>query len=160
MHAFNAPLELIGVNPFVQLPAEVLATIFARAGRSNGPIRVCGEVNGRPYRQTLVRYAGLWRLYINLSMLDQSPRRIGEMVAVTIDFDPVGPPLPICPALLQALAETPEAKQVFERLAPSRQLEIVRYLAQLKAEATLTRNIDRAIGFLLGKNRFVGRDRP
>jgi hypothetical protein len=160
MPDFTASLELIGVNPFVQVPAEILAGICTQAGRSKGPIRVCGEVNGRPYRQTLVRYAGLWRLYINLAMLDQSPRRIGEELFVTIDFDPVAPILPTCPALAQALAETPEAREVFEGLPPSRQLEIVRYLARLKAEATLARNVDRAIGFLLGKNRFVGRDRP
>lgn len=160
MHAFTAPLELIGVNPFVQVPTEVLADICTRVGRSKRPIRVCGEVNGRPYRQTLVRYAGLWRLYINLTMLDHSPRRIGEVLAISIDVDLAEPLMPTCPALEQALAETPEAQRVFEALPPSRQLEIVRYLARLKAEATLARNIDRAIGFLLGKNRFVGRDRP
>ena len=160
MYSFTAPLELIGVNPFVQLPVEVLAAIRAQTGRSEGPIRVRGVVNDRPYQQTLVRYAGLWRLYINLAMLSHSPQRIGEEVAVSIEFDPVGPPAPICPALMQALAETPEAQQVFENLSPSRRLEIMRYLARLKTEASLGRNIDRAIGFLLGKNRFVGRGRP
>jgi hypothetical protein len=160
MHTFSASLELIGVNPFVQLPAEVLATIFVRAGRSKGPIRVCGEVNGRPYRQTLVRYAGLWRLYINLTILAHSPQRIGEVLTISVDFDPVVPLVPTCPALAQALAETPEAQHVFQHLPSSRQLEIVRYLVRLKSEASLTRNVDRAIGFLLGKNRFVGRDQP
>ncbi|MVN76783.1 hypothetical protein GO988_10660 [Hymenobacter sp. HMF4947] len=160
MYTFTAPLALIGVNPFVPLPPEVLAGICLRAGKAKGPIRVCGEVNGRPYQQTLVRYVGVWRLYINLAMLDHSPRRIGEVLTITIDFDPAKPLLPTCSALEEALAETPEARRVFEGLPPSRQLEIVRYLARLKAEASLTRNIDRAVGFLLGKNRFVGRDRP
>jgi hypothetical protein len=39
-------------------------------------------------------------------------------------------------------------------------LEIVRYLANLKTEKALDTNIDKAINFLLGKERFVGRDKP
>lgn len=53
-----------------------------------------------------------------------------------------------------------EAKKVFDSLSPSRQNEIVRYLARLKNEAVLEKNINRAINFLLGKERFVGRAKP
>ncbi|MBR7720193.1 YdeI/OmpD-associated family protein [Hymenobacter properus] len=160
MHTFTATLEIIGVNPFVQVPAEVLADVFARAGRIKGPIRVHGTVNGQPYQQTLVRYAGLWRLYINLLMLPNSPRRIGEVLAIGIDYNPAPAPVLACPAFEKALAETPEAREVFDRLPPSRQHELVRYLVRLKSEETLARNLERAVGFLLGRNRFVGRDRP
>jgi len=160
MHTFTATLEIIGVNPFVQVPDEVLADVFAQAGRSKGPIRVHGTVNGQPYQQTLVRYAGLWRLYINLLMLSNSPRRIGEVLAIGLDYNAVAAPVLTCAAFEKTLAETPEAREVFERLSPSRQHEIVRYLARLKGEETLARNLERAVGFLLGKNRFVGRDRP
>jgi hypothetical protein len=150
MHTFTAALEIIGVNPFVQVPEEILADIFVQAG----------TVNGLPYQQTLVRYAGLWRLYINLLMLVNSPRRIGEVLAVTIDYNPAPAPVLACPAFEKTLAETPEAQEVFGRLSPSRQHELVRYLARLKGEETLVRNLERAVGFLLGKNRFVGRDYP
>ncbi|UOQ98532.1 YdeI/OmpD-associated family protein [Hymenobacter sp. 5317J-9] len=160
MHTFTAPLEIIGVNPFVQVPEAILADIFAQAGRSKGPIRVLGTVNGRPYQQTLVRYAGLWRLYINLLMLANSPRRIGEVLAIAIDYNPEAAPVLSCPAFEQALAETPAARAVFAGLSPSRQHEIVRYLLSLKTDESLERNLGLAIGFLLGKNRFVGRDRP
>jgi len=160
MHTFTATLELIGVNPFVRVPAEVLAEVFMQAGRSKGPIRVRGAVNEQPYEQTLVRYAGEWRLYINLTMLANSPRRIGEVLTITLEYNPVAPPVLSCPAFEQVLSETPAARKVFERLPPSRQLELVRYLARLKTEESLARNLERAIGFLLGKNRFVGRDRP
>ncbi|MBF9223961.1 YdeI/OmpD-associated family protein [Hymenobacter ruricola] len=160
MHTFTATLELIGVNPFVQVPDAVLADVFAQAGRSKGPIRVHGTVHGRPYQQTLVRYAGLWRLYINLLMLPNSPRRIGEVLDIALDYNPVAAPVLSCPAFEQALAETPEAREVFARLAPSWQHEVVRYLLSLKTAESLERNLGLAIGFLLGKNRFVGRDRP
>ena len=160
MYVFSAPLELIGVNPFVQLPTDVLAAIQQQAGRHKGPIRVQGTLNGQPYHQTLVRYAGFWRLYVNLAMLANSPRRIGEVLAVIVAYDPTAAPVWKCIALDAALAETPAARLVFEGLAPSRRVEIVRYLARLKAPETLHRNVGRAIGFLLGRNRFVGRDRP
>jgi hypothetical protein len=160
MHTFSATLELIGVNPFVRVPDDVLNDVFSKAGRSKGPIRVYGSINGHPYEQTLVRYAGQWRLYINLTMLTNSPRRIGEVLAVTLDYNPVSPPALTCLAFEQALAEAPEAKRVFDRLSPSRQNEIVRYLVRLKSEESLARNVERAIGFLLSKNRFVGRDMP
>lgn len=160
MYSFVAALELIGINPFVQVPAEILAALHAQVGRDKGPIRVRGTLNGQPYQQTLVRYAGLWRLYINLLMLPRSPQRIGELLAITIAYEAAGPVAPKCPAFEKTLAETPEAQRVFERLPPSRQLEIVRYLARLKTKASLAGNLDRAIGFLLGRNRFIGRDRP
>ncbi|WP_241003780.1 hypothetical protein [Lactococcus taiwanensis] len=45
-------------------------------------------------------------------------------------------------------------------MTPSKQLEINRYIAKLKSQEAIERNVARAIGFLLGKNRFVGRDKP
>jgi uncharacterized protein YdeI (YjbR/CyaY-like superfamily) len=58
------------------------------------------------------------------------------------------------------LRKSKEAKTVFDKLPPSRRKEIVRYLANLKTEEVLKKNIQRAINFLLGKGRFVGRAKP
>ncbi|WP_046246420.1 YdeI/OmpD-associated family protein [Hymenobacter terrenus] len=160
MDTFTAVLELIGINPFVQVPDDILANVFVQAGRSKGPIRVHGTVNDQPYQQTLVRYAGKWRLYINLMMLTNSPRRIGEVLTITLGYNAAAPPVLTCPAFEKALAETPEARQVFDRLSPSRQHELLRHLINLKTEDGLARNLERAIGFLLGKNRFLGRNAP
>jgi len=117
-------------------------------------------VNGKPYTQTLVRFQGTWRLYINLKMLKNSPKRVGEMIQVTIEYDPVERDIPIPARFLAALEDSPIARRMFESLTPSRQKEIVRYLANLKSEEAVSRNVDKAIGFLAGKNRFVGRDKP
>ncbi|HMX41928.1 MAG TPA: YdeI/OmpD-associated family protein [Saprospiraceae bacterium] len=157
---FEAPLDIIGINPFVTLPDEVLRHLSGQAGRDRGPIPVCGSVNGLPYRQTLVRYAGQWRLYINMGMLKDSPRRIGEVLRISVGYDPDLRVLMPPPAFMQALSAEPEAQAVFEGLPPSRQQEIVRYLCRLKSQESLRRNIERAIRFLLRQERFVGRDRP
>jgi hypothetical protein len=75
MEKFNAEIKIIGVNPFIFVPAKVLRAIFKQAGRS-------------------------------------------------------------------------------------RQQEIVRYISFLKTEESIDRNILRAIDFLTGKGRFVGRGKP
>jgi uncharacterized protein YdeI (YjbR/CyaY-like superfamily) len=56
-----------------------------------------------------------------------------------------------------ALNSNPQAKERFEGLSPSLQKEIVRYISHLKTEASIDRNVDRAINFLLAKETFVGR---
>ncbi len=159
-HCFSATIDIIGINPFVFLPDPVLQDIFAQAGKEKGPIPVKGKVNGKPYQQTLVKYSGEWRLYINMKMLKNSPRRIGELIELSIQFDPesraINPPA----SFVKALKENKEAKDVFDDLTASRKSEIARYLARLKTEAALEKNIKRAINFLLGKESFVGRDKP
>ncbi len=160
MKKFRAELEIIGINPFVFVPEEILAEIFLHAGKSKGPVPVCGIINGEEYIQTLVKYSGSWRLYINTTILPDSPRRIGEVIDVAIAFDPRDRTLPPHPELVKALEDNEEAKKVFDGLSPSFQKEIVRYISYLKSEKSIADNVERAIGFLLGKNRFIGRDRP
>lgn len=157
---FKAKLELIGINPFVFVPDAILQQLFSDSGRNKGPIPICGTVNGKIYVQTLVKYQGSWRLYINTSMLTNSPKRIGELLEITVETDQSDRSIPLHPKLIQALQDNPDAKNVFDSLPPSRQKEIVRYLSFLKTEASVGRNVEKTIGFLLGKNRFVGRDKP
>ncbi len=157
---FTAELRIIDGNPFVSLPTAVLQDVFHHAGRSTGPIPVRGTVNGKPYQQTLVKFRGAWRLYVNLNMLDDSPRRIGEVIDVTVGFDPSDRGIEPHPKLLAMLDTNPAAKKVFDDMAPSRRHEIVRYIDNLKNEESVDRNVRRARDFLLGKGRFVGRDRP
>jgi uncharacterized protein YdeI (YjbR/CyaY-like superfamily) len=107
-----------------------------------------------------VKYSGHWRLYINTTMLKNSPKRIGEKIDVAIEFNPEPRSVKVPEGFVSALNKNKNAKIVFESLPPSRSLEIVRYLANLKTEESLERNIRRAINFLEGKERFVGRDKP
>lgn len=160
MHRFTATLHVIVGNPFVFVPDEVLAHVFLQANKSKGSIPVMGTINGKPYQQTLVRYSGDWRLYINMTMLNNSPQRIGEEIEVEVAFDPSDRTIAPHPKWRKALEENAAARQVFESLSPSRQKEIVRYIANLKSEEKVEHNVARAINFLLGKERFVGRDHP
>ncbi|WP_240040749.1 YdeI/OmpD-associated family protein [Pseudocnuella soli] len=133
--------------------------IFQQAGTDKGPIPIRGTVNDGSYQQTLVKYEGSWRLYINTIMLKNSPKRIGETVVISIEYDPTDRSLVPHPKLVAALAKNAEAKYVFDALPPSLQKEIVRYISRLKTEATIDKNVAKAIDFLLGRGRFIGRER-
>lgn len=160
MDAFKAELEIIVGNPYVFLPRDVLENIFSQACKKKGPIPVRGKVNGQEFQQTLVKYSGKWRLYINMKMLKDSPRRIGEVIDIDVEFDPSDRTIKMHPKLTKALAENDNARAVFKGLSPSRQSEIMRYINMLKTEESRDRNVNKAINFLLGKERFVGRDKP
>jgi len=144
----------------VALPQALLDSLFEQAGRSKGPIPVHGTINGEPYQQTLMKFRGAWRLYVNMQMLSDSPRRIGEAVDISVSFDPSDRSIEPHPELVAMLGAHPAAKKVFDELAPSRQKEIVRYIDGLKSAESVTLNVERARLFLLGDGRFVGRDRP
>lgn len=157
IHTFNAKIEIIGINPFVAVPEDILFAIFEQAGRNKSPIPIKGTVNNQAYRQTLVKYQGAWRLYINASILENSPKRIGEAIDIAITFDPEDRTIATHPKLLKALSNNPEAKAVFDRIIPSLRNEIVRYISHLKTEESIDKNVEKAVDFLLGKGSFIGR---
>ena len=85
---------------------------------------------------------------------------VGELVVIEIAFDPEKRVVSMHPKFRRALNENPEAKKVFETLSPSRKQEIHKYFSFLKTEESVDRNIDRSVQFLLGRERFMGRDTP
>lgn len=160
LHKFKAEIHIIGVNPFVFVPHEVLKDIFKQSNKVKGAIPIRGTINGSPYKQTLVRFKGDWRLYINLKMLKNSPKRIGETIELSVEFDPEKRIIEPHPTFVKALKENKVAETIFDGLRPSLKLEIVRYISSLKTEKSVDKNVPKAINFLLGKVRFVGRDKP
>lgn len=160
MDKFKGTLEIIVGNPYVLIPSELLNNIFQQANKNKGTIPVKGTINGKGYQQTLLKYSGDWRLYINMKMLKNSPRRIGEVIDVEIEYDPSDRTIDPHPKFIYALSENEDAREVFEKLSPSKQKEIIRYISNLKTEKSIDKNVNRAVNFLRGKERFVGRDKP
>jgi hypothetical protein len=157
MQRFNAVIEIIGINPFVHLPERILKAIFKQAGREKGYIPVSGSIKDIPYKQTLVKYSGAWRLYINNSMLKNSPKRIGEKISVTVEYDSVTREIKPHPSFVKALNKNKAAKKAFKELSPSRQKEIVRYISNLKMAESVIKNVNKAILHLSGEEKFAGR---
>ncbi|MBT2619146.1 YdeI/OmpD-associated family protein [Chryseobacterium sp. ISL-6] len=154
---FTAQLEIIGINPFIFVPEEVLKIIFEASERNKSPIPVKGTVNGVEYKQNLMKYLGEWRLYINLIMLKNSPKRIGEMLEVSIEYDSSDRSISIHPKLDQAIKEDPVTLRNFENLIPSRRLELIKYINNLKTEESIQRNIEKIIRHLKGETDFFGK---
>ncbi len=157
---FSAEIEIIGINPFVYLPENVLKSIFFQANKEKGKIPVKIKIDGHEFHQTLIKYSGHWRLYLNTPMRKSANKDVGDKADFEIYFDPEERVIPLHPKFINALKENIEAKKIFDNLRPYLQLEIVRYLSFLKTEESLERNVIKAINFLLGKQRFIGRDKP
>jgi len=159
MKTFSAKILIIGVNPYVLLPPGLLKYIFEKAGKNKGAIPVKLKIGGENFIQNLVKYSGKWRLYLNGPMRKAAGKEVGDMIDIKIDYDPKERTTPMHPKLQKAFKENKEAKTTFDKLSPSRQKEILRYINFLKSEETVDKNIKRAIGYLTGKQNFVGREK-
>jgi len=157
MKSFSAKIQIIGVNPYVLLPQDLLKYIFEKAGKDKGAIPVKLKIGGENFIQNLVKYSGKWRLYLNGPMRKAVGKDVGDTIEIKIDFDPKERTTPVHPKLKKAFKEYKEAKVAFDKLSPSRQKEILRYINNLKSEETIDKNIQRAITHLTGKGSFVGR---
>lgn len=151
MKSFSSKIKIINGNSYVTPPKNVLAAIFKQAGKDTGAIPVRGTFNGVPFQQTLVRYAGDWRLYTNLVMLKAAGGLwVGDVGHFRIEFNPKPPTYPMPRKLALALSKSPKAKAAFLKLTPGRQKEIKRYLGFMKTDAAFRRNIKIVIQHLRG----------
>ena len=151
MKSFSAKISKIGINPYVGVPKDVLDSLFKQAGKIKGPIPICGTLNGKGFTQTLVKYQGDWRLYINGVMRTAAGINVGDRAHVKLEFDPERRIERMHPKLVHALARNKVAKTAFEKPVPSRRKEILRYLNAMKTESSLERNIEKIIQYLSGE---------
>ena len=158
--AFTTKINIINGNPYVDVPSHILSYIFKVAEQNKGPIPVRGTIKGAEYTQTLVRYSGDWRLYINGIMLKAAGitypsgsirEVVGKQVDMTVEYDLRPRGLAIHPMLFQELSKDRTAKKAYDELAPYRKHEINRYLEFLKTNESIERNIKRILQHLRGE---------
>ena len=148
---FSARIEKLGINPVVDPPSEVLKSLFKSAGKDKGPIPVRGKIANAEFTQTLVKFQGGWRLYINGAMLRASGSKVGDEIEVEIEFDPVPREVPMPVRLRDALKFDKKAKIAFAELSPSRQKEIFKYINSLRTEESIARNVEKILQQLKGR---------
>lgn len=151
MHTFSAKVGKIDINPYVEVPDRILVKLQQEAGKEKGPIPVKATLEGKPFLVNVVRYRGIWRLYLNTPIRQAANVDVGDQVTVGLEFDNAPRTVPAPRKFMLALSKNKQAKVAFEKLAPSRQKEILRYLNSLKQPETLERNIEKVIQFLTGK---------
>jgi hypothetical protein len=157
---FRAKIEIRGINPFVLVSVARAARLKA-GWRKPLPVRL--QVDGGPaWRTNLMPLGdGGFYLYLHGEIRGASASGVGDVIAVTLDFDdaykggPVEPP----PAwFAQALEENPTANAAWDALPPSRRKEILRYFTQLKTPQAKARHLQRSMEILLGEpGRFMAR---
>jgi Domain of unknown function (DUF1905)/Bacteriocin-protection, YdeI or OmpD-Associated len=147
--SFTAKIYIIGVNPYVLLPKDILLGIFKEANKDKGPIPVKGTINGHKFIQTLVKYSGKWRLYLNTPMRKATKLSVGDIATFQLEFDSEERKIPMHPKLSEAFSKYNNAKTCFDTLPPYRQKEIVRYMSFLKSEESVERNIEKVIEMLV-----------
>jgi hypothetical protein len=164
---FSEKIFILGVNPYVRPPDSVLAAIFVQAGRDTSPIPICGTINGAAFRQSLVRYQGDWRLYVNVVMAKVAKlpfsksvtEIVGQRAEFSISFDPSPREYVLSPLLQRALDAHPRARHNWEHLTPGRQKEILKYFSSLKSDEARERNLTKILKMLGGEvGRFMGRE--
>jgi len=156
MQKFTATVTIINGNPYVRPPDDVLTAIFKQAGKDKSPITVRGKLNGAEFQQSLVRYQGDWRLYINIFMAKAAKMEfrksvteiVGSEVEIELEFDTKPRIYPMISQFEKALEKDKKAKAAYEKLTSGRQKEILRYLDFLKSEESIQRNIIRLLQHL------------
>lgn len=158
---FTAEMLIRDGNPYVPVSAAQAARL--RPGRRAIPVLV--TVNGKPdppWRINLMPAGdGRFYLYLHGVVRKASDTAVGDRVRLTVAFDQAyrnGPMHAMPPWFKAALAKDKVAKANWDRLTPSRQKEVVRYLAWLKTDEARQRNLDKVLRVLGGKpGRFMAR---
>jgi hypothetical protein len=159
---FIQRIKIRDINPYLRVSARHAIALKPDWKR---PMPVLVTINGRPAPPARVNLMpagdGTFYLYLNGPIRTASATAVGDRVTASVSFDARyrgGPTHAMPRALRRALGVRPKAKQAWSALTPSRQKEILRYLAGLKSEAARERNVAKVVA-MLGKpgGTFLGR---
>ena len=90
---FSATVWKIDINPYVKGPDRIVRKLHEEAKKETGPIPVMGKLQGKAFSARVVRFRGMWRLYLKGSA---AAFRVGTMTLWQIQFTkgaPAGLPL-------------------------------------------------------------------
>jgi len=159
---FTQRIAIRDINPYLRVSASHAIALKPAWKR---PMPVLVTINGQPSPPARVNLMpagdGTFYLYLNGPIRTASATAVGDRVTAAISFDASyrgGPTHPMPASLRRALALRSKAKKAWTALTPSRQKEILRYLAGLKSEAARERNVAKVVA-MLGKpdGTFLGR---
>jgi|SRR5579871_1290244 len=159
---FRAKIGINGINPYVPVSAA-RAKRLKPDWRKPMPVRV--RVDGKPTTPWCINLMpagdGAFYLYLHETVRRASGTAVGDTVAVELAFDENyrAGPADLPDWFARALARNTAARRGFAALIPSRQKEIVRYLANLKSAEAQQRNLAKTLHMLGGgSGRFMARD--
>ncbi|HSW80563.1 MAG TPA: YdeI/OmpD-associated family protein [Candidatus Saccharimonadales bacterium] len=160
---FQAKMQIRGINPYV-LVTKSFAKKLKAGWRKPMPVLV--NVNGKPDEPWHINMMpvgnGDFYLYLHGDVRKVSDTKVGDEVTIELEFNDNyknGPQHEMPSKLVLALKKNPIAQANWDALPPSRQKEILRYLANLKSTEAVNRNIDKVTYALSAESdHFMGRD--
>ncbi len=142
MMEFQATIYKVGINPCIDIPLTVSATLQQKPGY----IPIIGTINGYAITANLVPVKNsMYRLYMNLPMRKGANADVADTVTVTLSYDSSHQKIPMPKLLNAALKENPMAEKVWVSLPPSRKKEIKRYINSLKTVESVRKNVNKLI---------------
>jgi hypothetical protein len=138
VHVFSAKIYKIGLIRFVDVPRDVCRAL----GDGTPHVAVQGEVEGLPYRSTLVaRGKGCYRLAIHGEIRKKLRVDAGAVVELAMQRDQESREPVLPPALVLALGNSPKAQAAFRKMTTALRRQVVRYLTSVRQQSTLERRV-------------------
>jgi bifunctional DNA-binding transcriptional regulator/antitoxin component of YhaV-PrlF toxin-antitoxin module len=136
--------EGVGTWTFAPVPMDIPDRSQLKAR-----MRVKGEIDGVPYRSSLMP-AGGGELFVVVPkpLRDKIGKKSGDVVTMTLQLDSAHFILNVPNDLARALAKNPKAKAWFEKIAPSHRKAYVQWIEQAKKKETRQTRIKRAVRML------------
>jgi hypothetical protein len=161
--SFRTRIKIREGNPYVDISPS-RARALKPGWRRALPVlvRVNGQPAVQPWRINLMPTGtGAFYLYLHGDVRRASRTKVGDLVAVEVEFDAAyrnGPMHPMPAWFRTPLSRNRKATSAWDALIPSRKKEVLRYFSWLKSPEARARNVARAIRVLSGhEGRFMGR---
>jgi hypothetical protein len=138
---FSATIHKLGINPCVDVPANIVATLLQTADKKNTPVQVKCDLSGTVFDANVVRYMGNWRLYLNTPVRKSARKDVGDRITIKLSYDPTVTMPPIPEAFRQALRDDKDAQKAWRLRPTPKRREILQSLNDKKTNAELARGI-------------------
>ncbi len=146
----TATLVARGSAAAVVLGEEQVAAVGEGAKR----FPVVATVNNYTWRTTVTRMRGEFLLGLNRAVRQQAGVEAGDCVHVELELDTAPREVEVPQALADALAQDPEARAAFERLAYTHRKEYARWIDEAKRDETRQQRVAQALELVRqGKTR-------
>jgi Bacteriocin-protection, YdeI or OmpD-Associated/Domain of unknown function (DUF1905) len=161
-HSFLATIYKVWIMRHVDVPEDVATSLIAEirrvgaaktSARTKGAppkhIPVIATVNHKSVQTTLVPAgAGHYRLTLNTALRKAGRADTGEVIGVTLTYDPNSREIETPPEYLAALKRNALAKKEFDRLPPGHKRQLLAYYQKTKSDKARTNAIEKTIDHL------------
>ncbi len=140
MYKFTARIYKVGINPCVDVPDRITSALVTRKGY----ISVKGTINQFAFQQTLCPVKDKeYLLYVNRLILQGGVVVVGDHAKFEIEQDDRPKTDIEIPDFLVRELNKHKLTGVFQKLTPSHQKEISKYLGYLKTDEARNRNLEK-----------------